>query len=1055
MMLSPRLTLVILLLATTGLATGPGFAQANPLEVAGNLLKVWQSLTPPVTDWRFHAGTPADSAPPAANASGWEQVKGRHSFPGRGAAGWYTTTLTVPGKVAGFPVAPGDVVLSVNIEGFGDTFVNGRHVQAFEDELGTARIATGAKPGDILEVAVKVRGRGKEAGLRSAKVSYRSLQPLWRKLGGFMGSLQLLYEVGTKQQKPAWVGAAVTAISKLDQQALAQGNTQALLASLDAAGKTLAPIDQELKKSTIFLIGQSHIDLAWEWPWHETVDVCKRTFGTALDIMDEYPGMVYSQSQAAMYQWMEERYPDLFARIKRAIAQGRWEIVGGMWTEPDCNIPNGESFVRQLLMGKRYFLDKFGVDVKIGWVPDSFGYNLGLPQILAKAGMTEFAPAKLRWNEDTRFPYQFFWWQGPDGSKVLCYMPEFDELEGVPETLMPYGMLVNFEKDTGANCVGLPFGVGDHGGGPTREMVEMMEMMKAAPAFPRAEYAPTSAFFSQAARTAREIPVWKDELYLETHRGVQTTMAEAKKNNRRAEQGLHDAELFSLWATTRGLPYPAAQLNRAWKLTLTNQMHDILPGSAWAEAYDEAMEDWAEARHIALDARNHAVRELAAAVDTNGPGVPVFIFNPLPWVRNDVVEVDLSGRLAPDTPVTAQGPDGRVVPCQWIRDEAGPRLLIAAQSVPAFGYALYRVVPGTAQPAAGMTARPDRIDSRLYTLEIDPGTGTVTRIFDKQGKRELLAPGGIFLEAFKDTPRSNDAWNIDADYANNPIPLEPGAKVTVLEQGPVRSVVRVTKALGKSTINTDVTLYNNLPRIDFRNDVDWQEEHVLLKAGVSAALDPGKATYEVPYAVIERTTKPQTPQERAKFEVPAQQWADLSAGGWGLSLLNDCKYGYDIKDNRMRLSLLRSPLSREDPPVAIDKGRHTFTWSLYPHPGDWRQGTMRAARALNDPLFALVARNRHTSLPPALPPTASFLQVEPDNILVEAVKMAEDGQGWIIRWQEIAGQATTARITLPAAPRAVVETDLIERGDKPVTVTENTIEVPTGAWELKTVRVKM
>ena len=1053
--MSPRsLVLALLLVALLAPALGAqNMTLPEALQVVGRLQKTLGTLSPRVEGWRFKlaAGVP-DGGAAKLDDSAWEPVKLRHDFTGDNTNAWYRATLTIPERVAGFPLAPGDVILQADADDLGETWVNGKLVQSFEGELGIATIARNARPGDVLQLAIKVINQRGGAGLKSVSVSYASLQPFWRQLAALLGSLQLVSTAVTKEQRADWLPAALRAVAQVDTKAMDQGDLAAFTASLARAGAELKGIDRELKAlGTIYLVGNSHIDLAWEWPWHDTVDVCRRTFTSALNFLDEYPGLVYSQTQAAMYEWMEERYPEIFARIRAQVAAGRWEISGGMWTEPDCNIPSGESLVRQFLLGKRYFQEKFGVDVTQGANLDTFGFNANLPQIYRRSGVDFFVTGKLNWNETTKLPHQLFWWQGPDGSRLLSYLPRI-EFEVDNPILFPYQGLKSMREENGLGYVAYVLGVGDHGGGPTRQMLEFAKTAQEMPAYPRVEMGSTQQFID-AVKGAPSLPVWRDELYLEFHRGVFTSMARIKQLNRQAERDLHDAELFCTWAARRGAAYPRQALTRAWKLLAKNQMHDILPGTAFSEVYDDAQADFAELRHLAQDARTQALRELLAGLDTSGQGTPVVVFNPLPWTRADLVLVDLPGP-APEGNLAAVGPDGRRCRTQWVQQNGQRRLAILAEGVPAFGYALFHLRPAPEAPPADLVATPQALESPFFRVELDPATGWISRVFDKRLRRELLAPGqAVSLQAFQDKPRDYDAWNIDADYVDHPLQFAPGAKIEVVETGPVRAVVRVTKQLGKSTIATDITLYHALPRIDLRTHADWQEEHVLLKAAVPAALDPGVATYEIPYASLERTTKPQTPAEKAKFEVPAQQWADLSTPQWGLSLLNDCKYGYDARDNVLRLSLLRSPQSRESPGVFIDKGEHDFTYSLYSHQGDWRTGnTVRAARELNDPLLSLVARSRLVALPPALPVADSLLTVGPDNILVEVVKLAEEGGDWIIRWSETAGQPATARLALPAVPARVVETDLLERELRRLPAAQE-LALPTGPYEIKTIRV--
>ncbi|UCH34637.1 MAG: alpha-mannosidase, partial [Armatimonadota bacterium] len=828
---------------------------------------------------------------------------------------------------------------------------------------------------------------------------------------------------------------------RVDFAAADRGDRKALLASLAAARRELAPLGDLAHDHALYIVGQSHIDLAWLWRWRETVQVCRDTFRSALDIMHDYPEFIFAQSQAQAYLWMEQHEPELFEEIRRRIAEGRWEIVGGMWAEPDCNLPSGESFVRQTVHGKRYFLRKFGVDVKLGWNPDSFGFAWSLPQIYEKCGVKAFLTTKIGWNDTTRFPYHSFWWEGPDGSRIFCYWPTSGLGGGLSarEMILDVG---DFKRNTGLPFTFRLYGVGDHGGGPSRAMLEEAKAAQALPVFPRVEHMHVQDFIDKLV-PARKHPVWKDELYLELHRGTYTSQGRTKRNNRLSERMLQQAELFCSWASLLGKPYPRARLWDAWRLTMFNQFHDTLPGSSINGVYIDSAEDYRQVFGLTARAIHGALRSIADAADTRGQGAPLAVFNSLSWKRDGLVELKLTATQA-RRGVTVRDPRGREIPSQVTADR---KLIFVARGVPAMGYAVYRIVDRRPSRSyrTGVAARTNVIENRLLRVEIDPRTGWLKSVYDKRSRREVLKGAGNVLQVFEDP---ENAWEVPWHFWKRPVALDEGCDIEIVERGPVRAVIRATRRMGDSTLVQDLTLCERRERLDVRMEVEWRAKHKLLKVAFPVCVDPGTATYEIPYAAIERTTKPKTAAEKAKYEVPAQMWADLSQRGYGVSLLNDCKYGYDIRDNLMRLSLLRAPTS---PDPNADEGRHEFTYSLYPHAGDWRQGgTVRAAYELNYPLEARsVLKHRGN-----LPAVASFASATPENIVLHVVKRAEDNSDYILRWYETTGKRTTAVITLPRKPRRVWETDLMENELRELPVRGRRIRIPTGKFEIKTVKVE-
>jgi alpha-mannosidase len=863
------------------------------------------------------------------------------------------------------------------------------------------------------------------------------------------------------------VDAAVKAI---DFTALDRGEQGAFDASLAGAQDILKNLQPWLKTFTIRAAGNSHIDMAWLWPWTETVEVVRNTFRSALDLMKEYPDLTFSMSSAQTYSWMEEKYPDLFKEIQQRVMEGRWEIVGGMWVEPDLNMPGGESLVRQLLVGKKYFMQKFGVNVKIGWNPDSFGYSWQLPQIYKKSGLDYFVTQKIYWNDTTKFPYKLFWWESPDGSRVLAYIPHDYSNDMNPikmaHDLSAYATAMYASEPAGGRELLHLFGVGDHGGGPTREMLDMgKRWMSDDAVFPHLRFGTARGFFEDMEKSQANLnlPTWRNEMYFEYHRGVLTTQAETKRRIRTTEELLLDAEKFSSIATLFGQTYPEEKFEGAWKGLLFDDFHDIFPGSGIAVNYLDAKRNLETVSLTGKTERDSSMAEIAAHINTQGSGVPVVIFNSLSWQRKEVVEVEAQlATPAHNVEVTDAG--GKVVPSQLLRIDAATnraRLLIQA-NVPSLGYATYYVRAAEKAYAGAGTVHSsaESLENELVRLKIDAKTGCITSLIETRSGLETLGPAetdtggpknaacGNLLQAFRDKPKDWDAWNIDADFEKEHWDIEHADEVSLVkeESGPLRAVVRVKKHFQNSQFTQDITMTAGSPRLDVKMTADWHEKHILLKVAFPISAHSDKATFEIPFGSIERPTTRNTPAEQAQFEVPGLQWADLSDTKHGFSLLNDCKYGYDAKGNVLRLSLLRSP---EWPDPHADEGSHVFTYALYPHAGTWREAeTVRQGYALNYPLLPMQVE-RHTG---SLQGDFSFAGISAPNVVMTAFKKSED-DALVFRFYEWAGKESDVKLALPAGAQSASETDLMEKPTGTLSVSSGTVTVHTKPYEIKTVRV--
>ncbi len=893
--------------------------------------------------------------------------------------------------------------------------------------------------------------------LRAAKMLLADTKRFFRNQP-FYVDLALQEEAKREALRPLFEQAVQT----VNVRAAQRGDWAVFQKSLAEARKMLQPVAAYAKKFTIYLVGQSHIDAAWLWRWRETVDVCRNTFKTQLDLMNEFPEYKFTESSAQFFKWMEDDYPAVFKEIRERVKQKRWNIVGGTIIESDCNLIGGESWARQYLYGKHYFRRKFGVDVDLGWNPDSFGYTWNMPQFLKRSGVRGFLTLKINRNDTNVFPYHLFWWEAPDGSRVLTYFPFVDPDEDDYFGLLLAAVRMNL-ANTGRTVVGVPFGTGDHGGGPEREILRTIRFSQTAEVFPKIVLASADDFFQALFNSnLSDLPVWRDELYFELHRGTYTTHGEIKRNNREKEILLTNAEKVSTLAELLGKKvYQKAAIVRAWWLYLFNQFHDILPGSSITPVYQDAMEDYQKVGKKGNAQLHSGLEAIAASVRTRGKGQPIVVFNTLSWPRNGLVKIPYTQNPGP---VVVRDPAGRKLLSQWVVSPKDDTLLFVAKNVPALGYRVYFVQPTSKlSEDKGVSVKGFQLENRFLRLKVDPKTGNWVEVFDKQHQKELLEKGqeGNRLQLFQDIPKRNDAWNIG--YTGKRWEIDRADTVFVKERGPVRAVIRVkksflgpsksrrypTKDFPSSFFTQDVTVYRDLPWADCEMTVDWWEDHVLAKAAFPLSVQSQEATYEIPYATIERPTGRSNSWDRARFEDSAQNWADLSGPDYGVSLLNHVKQGYDTPNGHtLRLTLLRSPLS---PDPTADRGVNRFRYALYGHAGDWRDGeTVLRGYEYNVPLLAV----RASSHKGALPPEFSFVQVEPRTVILAALKEAESQDGVIFRFYEWQGKDTRVRVHFFRTPVRITEVNLIEDEQGVVPFSGRTFEFSIGHNAIRSFKVK-
>ncbi|MEU5246417.1 glycoside hydrolase family 38 C-terminal domain-containing protein, partial [Streptomyces asoensis] len=786
--------------------------------------------------------------------------------------------------------------------------------------------------------------------------------------------------------------------------------------SAAAVRAVLAPVlasPAHASAHTISGVGHAHIDSAWLWPIRETKRKTSRTFSNVTSLAEEYDDFIFACSQAQQYEWVRDNYPQVWARIQESVKKGQWAPVGGMWVESDGNLPGGEAIARQLVHGKRFFIEHFGIETKGVWLPDSFGYNAAYPQLAKLAGNDWFLTQKISWNQTNKFPHHTFWWEGIDGTRIFTHFPPVDTYNARFSGEEMDRAVRNYSEKGGGSRSLAPFGWGDGGGGPTREIMERARRLADLEGSPKVVVEHPDAFFAKAREEYPDAPVWVGELYLELHRATYTTQARTKQGNRRSEHKLREAEL---WATTAalhapGYAYPYAALDRLWKTVLLHQFHDILPGSSIAWVHREAEAEYARV----AEELEVLTAEAVAALSGGRGGDTARVFNTSPYDRAEVVRTPAGAPAYVEVPANGSAP------------LAG------------------------AKPARPVTVSGRVLDNGLVRVEVAED-GTLSSVFDLRADREVLADQGNLLRLHTDLPNYWDAWDIDKHYQNRYTDLLDPDSVTVVEEDPLVGAIRVTRSFGKgSTITQTITLRAGSPRIDFETDIDWHEAEKILKAAFPVDIRAAHSSAEIQFGHIQRPTHTNTSWEAARFEVSGHRWVHIGEPGYGVAVINDSTYGHDVSrtvredggtTTTVRLSLVRAP---RIPDPEADQGRHRFAYALLP--GASIEDAVAEGYSLNLPLRVADATD-------AAP--GPVVSVDGDGVTVEAVKLADDESGDVVvrLYESRGGRATgVLRTGFPLAGARV--TDLLERPLEPAVVGEDgSVAVALRPFQILTLRLE-
>ena len=1066
------------------------------------------------TNWKIHFGKqPVDQA---TQHQGWKQWQPatlndrRHiAWDAGKQALWLGQQFVVPAALGGYDVSQHQIRL--DLTWWADSaqiFVNGALVQEGDlfDCVTKFRLAEAAEPGQMFDIAIRLTSPGHDRGaLVLSQIRFEAVDLPGQDCPepGFVADELAVLGQYLKTFQPESLGEFEQAL-----QLLGDGGQPSLLPTLQQVRDRLIHFSPLLKQRQISLLGHAHLDMAWLWPVAETWDAAERTFESALKLQNEFPELTFGHSSPALYAWLQEHRPELWQRVKDAIASndpgdghpnnGQWEVIAGPWIEPDCVLPSGESLIRQLLYGQRYVQKELGFNNRVAWLPDSFGFCNQFPQILKQGGVDYFVTEKLLWNDTTEFPHQLFQWRAPDGTAIASYMSARIGTQIAPVQMTEYAC--NWEKSTGlAESLWLP-GVGDHGGGPTREMLETAARWARSPFFPRLEFSKAHDYLDRITGasttsedsipqlepdeprfvpTAEPLPVWDQDLYLEYHRGCYTTHADQKRYNRESEALLYQAELFASLATiATGATYPKAQIEALWKTVLFNQFHDILPGTSIPEVFVDANRDWAIVMQKGQEILTGALEAIAHHIqlpEFPAPEAkPLVVFNPLNWSRSDILELeipaDIAERVGSDWNVCNR--QGEALTVQ--RSQRGT-LLVAIDSIPSVGYTTLWLAPSDASrrdeppfvqanttamapgPAPkttedcensalderGSSPPLHQLENDCLVAEIDPATGDLASIYSKTLDRELLRGPGNQLQAFRDGGDYWDAWNIKPDYEAHPLPPSQLLGIETIEQGPLEWRVRVERGISNSICKQDYVLRRGSDTLYIETEIGWEEDDVLLKAAFPLALEADRATYETPCGTITRTTKPQTEAEKAQWEVPALRWGNLSdnSGEWGVSLINNCKYGYDAKPGQLRLTLLRAS---NWPEVGCDRGLHRFTYAIHAHAGTVNASqTVERGYELQIPFqtqFITAPKSPEPKRPQPkrpqpkrpqlspLPDQGVLLSLGSNSLVLSALKPSEDDpQQWIGRCYEAKGQRAKLQLSSDLGLKIGEAVDGLER----------------------------
>ena len=1021
----------------------------------GEILKQLSLLRYPrqlaLTDWRMQK-RPGESRPTPQDRSGlWDAIPASGFWGGHCEYYAFTCTVTVPDEFAGQPV---EFTLRTGKEGEWDVtnpqfsvYVNGTMRQGFDVNHRRLRLTDCAAAGETFDLFLSAY-----TGVQNFHLLFDAQlcsvdEPLNKLYYDMLVPWETMCLLDKEDGSYRELDAILTdTVNLLD---LRKPGSEAYHRSIQTATDYIVEklyTDPRPAEAIIRCVGHTHIDVAWLWTLSVTEDKAVRSFSTVLELMRRYPEYIFMSSQPQLYKFVKKNAPEIYEQIRQRVDEGRWEAEGGMFLEADCNLASGEALVRQFLYGKRFFRQEFGKDSKILWLPDVFGYSAALPQIMKKCGINYFMTTKISWNEFNKMPYDAFYWKGIDGTKILThFIPSCDYKSGAngvvsysahSDGFTTYNAYLTPRQMKGAwqryqqkklnNEVLSSFGYGDGGGGPTAEMLEVQRRLSyGVPGCPVTKPSTALDFFRklESDLAGKNVPQWAGELYLEYHRGTYTSMARNKKFNRRSEFALTNLETAGVMAKDLcGTAYPVDALSENWERLLRNQFHDILPGSSIKEVYEDS-----KAEYEALFASAGAEESARLQAIADGVGGTV-VFNPNGQTMSGFVTLNDAANLT-HAQKTADG-----------------SYLAWADSIPAKGYARLQ---DTAPACGEVQISPDCIETPFARILLN-SRGQITSWYDKTAGREILQAGqnANVLMTYEDKPHLFDNWNIYEYYQEKSWPVDQLLSAEVVERGPWRYALQLKWLYQDSPITETVYVYCNSPKVDFRFQSDWKEDQILLKALFPLELNATEATFEIQYGNVKRPTTTNTSWDCARFEVCHHKWMDVSEGDYGVSLLNDCKFGVSVKENVVGLSLLKCG---RDPNPEADREYHEAVYSLFPHAGSWQEaGTVVQAYLLNNPLQAVAAQAQA----PALPERCALVSHDHRNIMVDVVKKAEDNDDTVIRFYEFENRRTDVKLALRGKAGKIWLCNMMEEKEQLLAENADSVTVPTEPFGIVTILVE-
>ncbi len=987
------------------------------------------------SNWKTRLGELPEAKDPDYDDSGWETCNPGTSWDRSVGERWIRRTITVPEKLFGIDLTGGKIDFRIMALAEIQLFLDGKYLDGASYWFdGLYNLTSRANPGEKHVIALCIPQGSTSGRFNAARLYVQPIEDALLQLRLVDARSRLIHSLADRGHLDSQLPGVNIARRGLFLEEGLQEDLERALTQAHEFDQEIVPAAKPLEELTTFLVGHAHIDMNWLWDFEDTIDICRRTFLSVDHLMDEFPEFVFSQSQGAIYSLMQDHEPEVFERIKRRVKEGRWDVTASTWVEGDLNMASGESLVRQTTHALRYLKREFDVQPKICWCPDTFGHCWTYPQILSKCGVEYYYAHRC-----TREPGEhMFQWEAPDGSRVLVFNEGATYNNQIKPDLVSSlpKMVSNFSVP--AHLV--VFGVGDHGGGPTRMDLRKASILDSEPGFPSFRNSQAQDFYI-AAQASEKLPVIRDELNF-VFRGCYTTHADIKLMNRRGESMLFAAEVLSSLASISGQEYPRSQLETAWENVLFNQFHDLLDGSAIKEAYEHSERIFEEAESICRDIEERSLRTL-----TGSPGKvgnEICIFNPLGWRRREVISAPLP---AGENDYVVIDPQERIQASQRVGDE-----VLFTADLPSVGYSTYTITTGTrvgpvqerqikvVPPGEGRDSH--SLENRFFKVEIEANSGTIKSLFDKRLERELISipESANMFQLCYEKPHGMSAWRIGPiSKVEN---LTGDARTEVSLSGPVKATVTVDMEFSKSTLRQEISIYRDIPRIDFRTEVDWQEiggpevDSPMLKVAFPWAHVSANCIREIPFGHISSPADGQ--------EVPSLTFLELPGDGFGISVLNDGKYGHDVKGNTVRLTLLRAAY---DPDPEPDLGSHHFTYSIVPHAGDWKSSEVwKRGHELNTPCRII----------PATPPRPrnSWLSLGSKGVDVAAIKRAEDDLGLVVRLVEMQGKETRTSLRVGWPVEQAQKCDLMEREiSDPLEVQSGEVEIELSPYEISTWRL--